>query len=302
MDKKFLDKIYEIVEKKYVFLDEPMKKHTTFRVGGNADVYVDVAREEIEDLIHLCKSEKIDYIVLGNGSNVLVSDKGIRGVTISIGNRMNSIKADGDMIFAQAGALLSKVANFALKNSLEGMEFAAGIPGSIGGAVLMNAGAYGGEMKDVLTEVEILDKDGHIKMHDVNSLNLSYRHSKIMDKGGIILGAKIKLYKGNEIEIKNKMNELSQKRIEKQPLNFPSAGSTFKRPEGYFAGKLIEDSGLRGYKVGGAMVSEKHCGFVINYDNASASDIRNLMNDVSDKVYEMTSVRLEPEVRMIGEF
>lgn len=302
MRREFIDKLLTIVDKNNLYLDEPMSKHTTFRIGGNADVFIEIAADEIESVIEACNSEDVTYTVIGNGSNVLVGDKGIRGVTISIGKRMSDIKVDGDIVEAEAGALLSKTANNALNANLSGMEFASGIPGSVGGAVLMNAGAYGGEIKDIIVSANVLTPKGVVKCYPNEELELSYRHSKIMDEGGIILSAKFKLKQGNYDDIKSIMQELNGRRVDKQPLNYPSAGSTFKRPEGHFAGKLIEDSNLRGYRVGGAMVSDKHCGFVVNVDNASAMDVRNLMSDVSKKVYENSKVRLEPEVRFIGEF
>lgn len=302
MRREFIDKLLTIVDKNNVYLDEPMSKHTTFRIGGNADVFIEIAADEIEKVIEACNDEDVAYTVIGNGSNVLVGDKGIRGVTISIGKRMSNIKVEDDVVEAEAGALLSKTANNALNANLSGMEFASGIPGSVGGAVLMNAGAYGGEIKDILVSANVLTPKGVVKCYSKEELELSYRHSKIMDEGGIILSAKFNLESGVYDDIKSTMQELNGRRVDKQPLNYPSAGSTFKRPEGHFAGKLIEESNLRGYRVGGAMVSEKHCGFVINYDNASAMDVRNLMNDVSKKVYEDSNVRLEPEVRFIGEF
>lgn len=302
MKREFIDKLLTIVDKNNVYLDEPMSKHTTFRIGGNADVFIEIAADEIEKVIEACNSEDVAYTVIGNGSNVLVGDKGIRGVTISIGKRMSNIMVEDDVVEAEGGALLSKTANNALNANLSGMEFASGIPGSVGGAVLMNAGAYGGEIKDILVSANVLTSKGVVKCYSNNELELSYRHSKIMDEGGIILSAKFKLKPGVYNDIKSTMQELNGRRVDKQPLNYPSAGSTFKRPEGHFAGKLIEESNLRGYRVGGAMVSEKHCGFVINYDNASAMDVRNLMKDVSKKVYEDSNVRLEPEVRFIGEF
>ena len=302
MRREFIDKLLTIVDKNNVYFDEPMSKHTTFRIGGNADVFIEIAADEIENVIEACNDEDVAYTVIGNGSNVLVGDKGIRGVTISIGKRMSNIKVEDDVVEAEAGALLSKTANNALNANLSGMEFASGIPGSVGGAVLMNAGAYGGEIKDILVSANVLTPKGVVKCYSNEELELSYRHSKIMDEGGIILSAKFKLESGVYDDIKSTMQELNGRRVDKQPLNYPSAGSTFKRPEGHFAGKLIEESDLRGYRVGGAMVSEKHCGFVINYDNASAKDVRNLMKDVSKKVYEDSNVRLEPEVRFIGEF
>ncbi len=302
MNKEFIDRIFKITDMENVHLDEPMKSHTTFKIGGNADVYIDVAKDEISDIISLSDEENVPYTIIGNGSNILVGDKGIRGVTISIGKRMSDIKVDGTVIVAEAGALLSRTAATALDNSLSGMEFASGIPGSVGGAVLMNAGAYGGEMKDIIESVEVLTPKGVVEVRDASELDLSYRHSKLMETGGIVLRATFRLEQGNAEGIKATMQELNGRRVEKQPLNFPSAGSTFKRPEGYFAGKLIQDAGLRGYKVGGAMVSDKHCGFVVNTGGATASDVRNLIDDVSAKVYDDAKVKLEPEVRFIGEF
>ena len=324
MDRDFIDKIYTITDKSNVRLDEPMSRHTTFRIGGNADILVDVAADELVDIIAACNEDNVPYTILGNGSNVLVGDKGIRGVTIIIGKRMSGITVDGSnaaeegsiagdgkltddstdtqIITAEAGALLSKTANIALQHSLAGMEFASGIPGSVGGAVLMNAGAYGGEIKDILIDATIYTPKGGAEVRKNSELDLSYRHSRIMDEGGIILSARFQLKKGTYDDIKSVMTDLNNRRTEKQPLNYPGAGSTFKRPEGYFAGKLIQDAGLMGYRIGGAEVSTKHAGFVINADNATASDVRQLMQDVQDKVYEQNGVRLEPEVRFVGEF
>ena len=302
MDREIIDRIYTIVNKSNVTLDSPMKSHTSFRIGGNADVYIDISEEEIAPVISLCKETNTSYTIIGNGSNILVGDKGIRGVTIRIGSRMADIAAHDNIINVGSGALLSRTASVALNNNLTGMEFAAGIPGSVGGAVLMNAGAYGGEIKDILVSARVLTPEGVVKEYSNEELELSYRHSKIMETGGVILSATFKLQQGDYDSIKDKMQELNKRRTDKQPLNLPSAGSTFKRPEGHFAGKLIEDSNLRGYRVGGAMVSDKHCGFVVNVDNATAHDVIKLMENVSDKVYEDAGVRLEPEVRFIGEF
>ena len=304
MNRDFIDTIYTITDRANVYIDEPMSRHTTFRVGGNADVMIDVASSELIRLITACEEADVPYTILGNGSNVLVGDKGIRGVTIIIGKRMADITVDEEshIITAEAGALLSKVAHTALEHSLTGMEQLAGIPGSIGGAVLMNAGAYGGEVKDILVDAQIYTPDGAVEVYTADELDLSYRHSRIMDEGGVILSARFKLTEGNQEDIKQTMTELSAKRNSKQPLNYPSAGSTFKRPTGYFAGQLIQEAGLMGYRVGGAMVSKKHAGFVINYDNATAADVRQLMQDVHDAVLRNDAVKLEPEVRFIGEF
>ncbi len=242
------------------------------------------------------------YYILGNGSNLLVSDKGYRGVIIQVFKSMNKIRADGNCIHAQAGALLSAIAARALEKSLKGFEFASGIPGTLGGACVMNAGAYGGEMKQVLKQVTVLDSEGNILAIPSEDLEMGYRTSIIAKEGHIVLEAVIELEEGNEEEIRSLMEELKNKRVEKQPLEYPSAGSTFKRPEGYFAGKLIQDSGLRGFSVGGAQVSEKHCGFVINKDHATAADIAELMRRVSQCVEEKFGVALEPEVKRLGEF
>lgn len=302
MDRELVDRLYTIVDRDNVSLDTPMKSHTSFRIGGNADVFIDISDKEIASVIDLCRETDTPYTIIGNGSNILVGDKGIRGVVICVGRRMADIKVHDNIIEAGAGVLLSRTANSALNSSLTGMEFAAGIPGSVGGAVLMNAGAYGGEIKDILVSATVLTVEGAIREYSNAELELSYRHSKIMDTGEVILSAKFELTHGDYDSIKAGMQELNKRRVDKQPLNLPSAGSTFKRPEGYFAGKLIEDANLRGFRVGGAMVSEKHCGFVVNVDNATARDVRQLMNDVSEKVYEDSKVRLEPEVRFIGEF
>ena len=283
-------------------IDEPMKKHTTFRIGGPADIYVEPSISEVVPLITLLREKNVPFMVIGNGSNLLVSDDGIEGVVISFGKNAGQISVDGDIIEVQAGAILSSVSSQAVAASLTGFEFASGIPGSMGGAVYMNAGAYGGEIKDILLDVTVLTSDNQVKTIPVEQLDLSYRHSAFMemDEPSIILSARIKLAPGNQDEIKATIDDIKQKRIEKQPLNFPSAGSTFKRPEGYFAGKLIDDTGLRGYTVGGAQVSEKHCGFVINKSDASAADVLQLMSDVDTKVYDKFGVHLTPEVRIIG--
>ena len=282
--------------------DEPMKKHTTFRVGGPADVLVQPDETALAAILALCRQYYVPYSFIGNGSNLLVGDKGIRGVVIEMTDPMGNIEVHGTKITAQAGAMLSKIANTAASNGLGGMEFAAGIPGSVGGAVVMNAGAYGGEMKDIIEKVYVLDENGARLELDRDALDFGYRHSCIPDKKYIVTKVVLELVPRDEAEIRSEMKELNEKRAEKQPLQYPSAGSTFKRPEGYFAGKLIMDAGLRGYQVGGAQVSEKHCGFVINKGDATAADICQLMQDVSDKVQAQFGVVLEPEVKMIGEF
>lgn len=302
MNDQFLTELQNVMGGSEIFMEEPMKKHTTFRVGGPADVLVQPDETALAAILALCRQYHVSYSFIGNGSNLLVGDKGIRGVVIEMTDPMGNIEVDGTKITAQAGAMLSKIANTAASNGLGGMEFAAGIPGSVGGAVVMNAGAYGGEMKDIIEKVYVLDENGAQLELDRDALDLGYRHSCIPEKKYIVTKVVLELVPRNEAEIRSEMKELNEKRAEKQPLQYPSAGSTFKRPEGYFAGKLIMDAGLRGYQVGGAQVSEKHCGFVINKGDATAADICQLMRDVSDKVQAQFGVVLEPEVKMIGEF
>lgn len=298
----FYDEITTALPELQVRKDEPMSRHTTFRIGGPADYFVCPDREQIAEVLAVAKKCGMAITVIGNGSNLLVGDKGIRGLVVEIGSAMNQIMVDKNHITAGAGALLSQVAAKAAAAELGGMEFAAGIPGSVGGAVTMNAGAYGGEMKDILRAVTVLTPEGELKTLDVSEMDLSYRHSCVPEQQYIVLEAEIELGYKPEEEIRAQMEELRNKRIEKQPLEYPSAGSTFKRPEGYFAGKLIMDAGLRGYRVGDAQVSEKHCGFVINRKNASAQEVCQLMQDVQDKVKAQFGVMLEPEVKMLGEF
>ena len=302
MNDQFLTELQNVMGGSGIFMEEPMKKHTTFRVGGPADVLVQPDETALAAILALCRQYHVSYSFIGNGSNLLVGDKGIRGVVIEMTDPMGNIEVDGTKITAQAGAMLSKIANTAASNGLGGMEFAAGIPGSVGGAVVMNAGAYGGEMKDIIERVYVLDENGAQLELDRDALDLGYRHSCIPDKKYIVTKVVLELVPRDEAEIRSEMKELNEKRAEKQPLQYPSAGSTFKRPEGYFAGKLIMDAGLRGYQVGGAQVSEKHCGFVINKGDATAADICQLMQDVADKVQAQFGVVLEPEVKMIGEF
>ncbi len=302
MNDQFLTELQNVMGGSGIFMEEPMKKHTTFRVGGPADVLVQPDETALAAILALCRQYHVSYSFIGNGSNLLVGDKGIRGVVIEMTDPMGNIEVDGTKITAQAGAMLSKIANTAASNGLGGMEFAAGIPGSVGGAVVMNAGAYGGEMKDIIEKVYVLDENGAQLELDRDALDLGYRHCCIPEKKYIVTKVVLELVPRNEAEIRSEMKELNEKRAEKQPLQYPSAGSTFKRPEGYFAGKLIMDAGLRGYQVGGAQVSEKHCGFVINKGDATAADICQLMRDVSDKVQAQFGVVLEPEVKMIGEF
>ena len=303
MNVNIKQRFQEILGNDRVLEAEPMSKHTTFRIGGPADLFVAPENtDEIKKLIAICKEEEVPYFILGNGSNLLVSDKGYRGVIIQLYRSFGQITLKENEIHAQAGALLSGIAAMAREASLTGFEFAGGIPGTLGGAVVMNAGAYGGEMKDVLKEVTVLTPEGEIVTLQADELQMGYRTSVVKEAGYIVLEAVISLKEGNPEEIKNRMQELAAMRSSKQPLSYPSAGSTFKRPEGYFAGKLIMDSGLRGYQVGGAQVSEKHCGFVINAGNATAKDVTTLMADVQRIVMEKFGVKLEPEVKLLGEF
>lgn len=303
MNRNFEQDLYNNIDQTKIFEKELMSKHTTFRIGGEADYFVVPTEiEEVRTIICLCERHKVPYCVVGNGSNLLVGDLGFRGVIIQIYKGMEQIEVEEDLIVAQAGASLAKIARNALEAELTGFEFAAGIPGTLGGAVRMNAGAYGGEMKDIVKEVLVLTKEGKILKLENQQMDFAYRTSVIEKMGYTILGATLRLQKGKKEEIKAVMDDLREKRVSKQPLEFPSAGSTFKRPEGYFAGKLIQDAGLKGFRVGGAMVSEKHSGFVINVGNAKARDVIELMEQIRQKVEEQFGVVLEPEVRRIGEF
>jgi len=304
MEGDILSSISEIIDEKRILRNEPMKKHTTFRIGGPADVLVKPATiTEIEQVLQCCEEQAVPYYVVGNGSNLLVGDEGIRGVVLQLGNDFSEVEVcEDDTIWVQAGCRLSKVANLAAEHALTGMEFAAGIPGTIGGAVMMNAGAYGGEMKDIIECVTLLTPDREVLILPQDQMEFGYRESIVSKENYIVLEAKLRLQKGEPEAIEAKMKEYSEARRSKQPLEYPSAGSTFKRPEGYYAGKLIMDAGLAGYRVGDAQVSEKHCGFVINCGQATAKDVTAVMNDVIHRVAEAYQVELEPEVRKIGEF
>ena len=298
-----INRFQDSIGEENVKVHEPMKNHTTFRVGGPASYYLcPHTVKEIQEILKICREEQLDWFILGNGSNLLVSDEGYDGVIIQMFKGLGSIETDGTKVRAQSGALLSQIAVRALKEGLGGFEFAAGIPGTLGGAVMMNAGAYGGEMKQVLEEVTVLDCEGKVQVLRAEELHMGYRTSIVKEKNYIVLEAVIGLEPKNQEEIGVLMEDLKKRRSDKQPLEYPSAGSTFKRPEGYFAGKLIMDTGLRGYCVGGACISEKHCGFVINKENATASDVYGLMQDVRQKVHESFGVWLEPEVKMLGRF
>lgn len=289
--------------KENIHLQEAMAAHTTFRVGGPAECFI-----EIEDAQQLQKIQKylyqIEYpfVVVGNGSNLLVSDSGYQGIVLQIGKKMSKIEVAGNVITAQSGASMAQVAAAAWQNGLTGLEFASGIPGTVGGGVVMNAGAYGGELSQVVTEVQVLDKNSEFLTLDNDTMEFGYRRSTIRRKPFIVTEVVFELSPGNPADIRAKMDELAVKRREKQPLEFPSAGSTFKRPEGYYAGELIMNAGLRGFQVGGARVSDKHCGFVINAGYASAADIMDVIWEVQRRVKERFGVELEPEVVFLGEF
>lgn len=303
MKQEIITRLEQILTKDRIRQNEPMKNHTTFRVGGPADIFLTPSAEELPAVLSVCREEQMPVTVIGNGSNLLVGDQGIRGVVICIGSGMRGIRVDGEKIFLEAGVTLAAAAQQAAKAGLAGLEFASGIPGTFGGAVVMNAGAYGGEMKDVIVSVRVISEDGEILTLSKEELDLSYRHSVIPERGYLVIDGELLLTREKDPDqITERMEELKKKRIEKQPLEYPSAGSTFKRPEGYFAGKLIMDAGLRGFSVGGAAVSEKHCGFVINKGNATAADICALMDEVTRIVKEKYEVTLEPEVKKVGEF
>ncbi|WP_270647277.1 UDP-N-acetylmuramate dehydrogenase [Paeniclostridium hominis] len=303
MDKKFIYKsLLDILDKEEIFLDEPMKNHISFKVGGPADFLVKPKNEEqIKKLVTLLKEENIPYIIVGNGSNLLVKDGGIRGVVIKIADNFNNFEVKDTTVFSQSGALLSFMGKAVLNNNLTGFEFAAGIPGTLGGAIAMNAGAYGGEMKDIIKSVRLMDEEGNIFELKNEEMEFGYRKSILSKKDYIVLSAILELQEGNHDEIKNRMRELTKSRVTKQPLNLPSAGSTFKRPEGHFAAKLIEDSGLKGLTLGKAQVSDKHAGFVVNLGNAKAKEILDLIDVVKSTVYSKFGVMLEEEVKILGD-
>ena len=304
---KISSAIYEFIStyvpEEDILTEEPMSRHTTFRVGGEAQCFVRISdKEQLKKLIPYLRQIEVPYFILGNGSNLLVSDKGYEGVILQIGNKMNTITVEGTHIRAQAGALLSQIAQCAYDKGLTGFEFASGIPGSIGGGVVMNAGAYGGEMKQVVESVLVMDIQGEILELSGESMEFGYRTSIIKNRPFIVLEVCLKLEQGNKERIASDMEELAQKRREKQPLEYASAGSTFKRPEGYFAGKLIMDAGLRGYSIGGAQVSDKHCGFVVNTGRASATDVAEVISEVQERVKDKFGVSLETEVIFLGDF
>lgn len=295
--------IRTIIPRERILFQEPMSKHTTFRVGGEAECFLVIRQEEeLAKLIPYLNQIEQDYFILGNGSNLLVGDKGYRGIVLKLDNQTEEIRVEGTRITAKAGVLLSQTAAAARENSLTGMEFAAGIPGSIGGGVVMNAGAYGGEMKQVVESVRGMDANGQILTLDNDTMEFGYRTSAIKNRPIVVLEVVLQLSEGRQEEIGAKMEELAQMRKSKQPLEYPSAGSTFKRPEGHYAGKLIMDAGMRGYRIGGAQVSDKHCGFIVNTGKATAADIKEVIEEVQYRVKERFHVSLEPEVVFLGDF
>lgn len=303
MKQEIKQRFYDLLDEKQILLDEPMSRHTTFRIGGEADYFLmPETYEELGAILRICNEENMPCFILGNGSNLLVSDDGYRGVVIQMFRNMSAVEVCGRMVRAQAGASLAAIAAAAKNASLTGFEFAAGIPGTLGGAVVMNAGAYGGEMKQVLQQVTVMNREGEILTIPAEKLELGYRTSIVKTAGYFVLEAVILLEEGDQEAIRAKMKELQELRTSKQPLEYPSAGSAFKRPEGYFAGKLIMDSGLAGYRVGGAQVSEKHCGFVINTGDATARDVMLLMAHIIKTVQTKYGVTLQPEVKFLGDF
>lgn len=304
MENQFYQKLILTLPKEQIKLKERMENHTSLHIGGEADYFVEPATlEEVHEVVSLCKIEKVPYFIMGNGSNLLVSDLGFHGLILKLGDNFSKISfLDNHTVVAQAGVLLSRLANEMANHSLTGFEFASGIPGTLGGAVTMNAGAYDGEMKQCLVKARVMDEEGNVLELNHDEMELGYRSSILQKKNYILLEAEILLAPGDQQLIRQKMSDLNSQRREKQPLDQYSAGSTFKRPQGYFAGKLISDAGLRGYQVGGAAVSEKHCGFVINKDHATAKEFLTVIEDVVRIVDEKFGVRLEPEVKFLGEF
>ena len=300
------DKIYRqflnIMNEENILADEEMKKHTSFKIGGPADfLLLPQSIEEIQEIIKTCQAQGIPYFVMGNGSNLLVRDKGMRCVVIKIADNFSDVFISGTSVVAKSGILLSTLSKKVLNESLKGLEFASGIPGTLGGAVTMNAGAYDGEMKDVVKSCKVLDEKGNIKELSFEELELGYRSSIIQTKHYIVLEVRLELENGNYDEIKGNIDEFTKRRTTKQPLHLPSAGSTFKRPKGYFTGKLIQDANLKGAKIGGAQVSELHSGFIVNVDNASAKDVLDLINHIQKTIMDKFGVELHPEVRVVGE-
>lgn len=301
MSDEIVTRLINITGKDNVRINEPMKNHTTFKIGGPAQYYVTPESvTQIQEVVSLCRDMNISLHVIGNGSNILVGDDGVDGVVLALFNTFSDYEIKDNVITAQAGMSLIKLAVIALREGLTGLEFASGIPGSVGGAVYMNAGAYDGQMKDVVTSVTVLDEAGNIRILGRDELDMGYRTSAVAKHNMIVLQVIIELKAGDKEQIKDRMNQLSELRKQKQPLEYPSAGSTFKRPEGYFAGKLIADAGLKGYSIGGAAVSEKHAGFVVNMGGATAKDVVELTDYIKKRIIEQFGVTLELEIKKIG--
>lgn len=297
-----LTKVFSNQEIGEVLFNEPMKNHTSFKIGGPADVIIiPKSEKQLIEAVKLCRNNNINFYIMGNGTNLLVKDGGMRGAVIKINEGLNNIIVKGNNIYCEAGALVTAVSREAMANILTGLEFANGIPGTIGGAVTMNAGAYGGEFKDVTTKVRILDKDNNIIEYSNEEMVFRYRGSRVVDENLIVLSMEMELKPGEYLEIESLMKDFTFKRTSKQPLELPSGGSTFKRPEGYFAGKLIDDAGLRGLRYGGAQVSEKHCGFVVNIDNATCLDVLRLIAVIQKTIKDKFNVELETEIKLIGD-
>ena len=302
-ESRMLEKLQALAGAEHVYADEPMKNHTTFRVGGCARWLVEPqSAQALWEVMDACRGDGVPFYVVGNGSNLLVSDGGYEGVILHLFKNMSGVQVRGNEITLQAGALLMRASHVAMGAGLTGLEFASGIPGTMGGAVVMNAGAYGGEMRDVVKSVRVLLPDGQQKEYAREELDFGYRRSRIAEEGSTVLDVTLELEPGDPDEIRGRMDELREKRMAKQPLEYGSAGSTFKRPEGYFAGKLIEDAGLRGFRIGDAQVSEKHCGFIINRGNATASQIAELIREVRERVLAYSGIHLETEVKFLGNF
>jgi len=304
MDNRVYKLLTEIIDGGQILINEPMKNHTSFKIGGPADFLVLPQRtEEIQKIIEVSKKEEIPTFIIGNGTDLLVRDKGLRGIVVKIAKNFNNIKIleSENKAIAQSGISLSALAKLLLRNELTGFEFASGIPGTLGGAVTMNAGAYGGEMKDILEKIEVMDRQGNIFTLQGEEMQLGYRKSAVQDQDLIVLTVTMQFQKGSYDEIKEKMRDLDHRRRTKQPLEWPSAGSTFRRPEGYYAGKLIQDAGLKGFSMGRAQVSDLHSGFVINKGGATAEEVIALIRHIQDTVKKKFGVDLQTEVKIIGE-
>lgn len=303
MNQALKEYIESVFEKQDIYFQEPMSRHTSFRTGGEADCLLQIRNvEQLQKILSYLRRTGNEYFLLGNGTNLLVSDRGYQGIVLQMGEGLSGISVEGEKIRVQAGALLSKTAKTAMDAGLAGLEFASGIPGSVGGGIVMNAGAYDGEMKQIVEQVTVLNEDGELMELDCDTMEFGYRTSVIRNRPFVVVEALLSLQKGDPEQILAKMADFAQRRRAKQPLEYPSAGSTFKRPEGYFAGKLIMDSGMRGRRVGGAQVSEKHCGFIVNTGNATSEDVAELIMEVQERVKERFGIMLEPEIVKLGKF